>query len=60
MRLSILQYGDPILRAKGKRIEKIDDRELFWARRSLEPYQQNSGSALTDCLVEMFATTASA
>jgi peptide deformylase len=24
MRLSILQYGDPILRAKGKRIEKID------------------------------------
>jgi peptide deformylase len=30
MILSILQYGDPILRAKGKRIEKIDDdiREL--------------------------------
>ena len=26
MILSILQYGDPILRAKGKRIEKIDDR----------------------------------
>jgi peptide deformylase len=30
MILSILQYGDPILRAKGQRIEKIDDyiREL--------------------------------
>jgi len=26
MILSILQYGDPILRAKGKRIEKIGDR----------------------------------
>jgi peptide deformylase len=26
MNLSILQYGDPILRAKGKRIEEIDDR----------------------------------
>jgi len=26
MNLSILQYGNPILRAKGKRIEKIDDR----------------------------------
>jgi peptide deformylase len=25
MKLPILQYGDPILRAKGKRIEKIDD-----------------------------------
>jgi peptide deformylase len=25
MILSILQYGDPILRAKGKQIEKIDD-----------------------------------
>jgi peptide deformylase len=24
MKLSILQYGDPILRAKGKRIDKID------------------------------------
>jgi len=30
MNLSILQYGNPILRAKGKRIERIDDgiREL--------------------------------
>jgi peptide deformylase len=26
MILAILQYGDPILRAKGKRIEEIDDR----------------------------------
>jgi peptide deformylase len=26
MNLSILQYGSPILRAKGKRIEEIDDR----------------------------------
>ncbi len=25
MILPILQYGDPILRAKGKRIENIDD-----------------------------------
>ena len=30
MTLSILQYGDPILRAKGRRVDKIDDplREL--------------------------------
>jgi peptide deformylase len=30
VRLSILQYGDPILRAKGKRIEQVDNgiREL--------------------------------
>ena len=26
MKLPILQYGDPILRAKGRRIEKIDER----------------------------------
>jgi peptide deformylase len=26
MKLSILQYGDPILRAKGKRVQEIDDR----------------------------------
>ena len=26
MKLPILQYGDSILRAKGKRIEKIDER----------------------------------
>ena len=26
MILPILQYGDPILRAKGERIEKIDER----------------------------------
>ena len=26
MKLPILQYGDPILRTKGKRIEKIDER----------------------------------
>ena len=26
MKLPILQYGDPVLRAKGKRIEKIDER----------------------------------
>jgi peptide deformylase len=26
MKLSILQYGEPVLRAKGKRIEQIDDR----------------------------------
>jgi peptide deformylase len=26
MKLSILQYGEPVLRAKGKRIEQVDDR----------------------------------
>jgi peptide deformylase len=26
MRLSILQYGDPVLRAKGRRIDQVDDR----------------------------------
>jgi peptide deformylase len=26
MKLSIRQYGDPLLRAKGKRVDKIDDR----------------------------------
>jgi peptide deformylase len=26
MKLSILQYGDPVLRAKGRRIDQVDDR----------------------------------
>ena len=36
MRLSILQYGDPILRAKGKRIERIDQRIRELAQTMIE------------------------
>jgi len=46
MRLSILQYGDPILRAKGKRIEKIDDRVRELAQNMIETMHAANGVGL--------------
>jgi peptide deformylase len=46
MRLSILQYGDPILRTKGKRIEKIDERIRELAQNMIETMHAASGVGL--------------
>ncbi len=46
MKLSILQYGDPILRAKGKRIEKIDDRIRELAQNMIETMHAANGVGL--------------
>ena len=46
MRLSIFQYGEPILRAKGKRIDKIDDRIRELAANMLETMQAVNGVGL--------------
>ncbi len=46
MRLSILQYGDPILRAKGKRIDRIDDRIRELARNMIETMHAANGVGL--------------
>jgi peptide deformylase len=46
MRLSILQYGDPILRAKGKRIEKIDQRIRELAQDMIETMHAATGVGL--------------
>src|SRR6266702_6958460 len=46
MRLSIMQYGDPILRAKGKRIEKIDDRVRELAQNMIETMHTANGVGL--------------
>ena len=46
MRLSILQYGDPILRAKGKRIEQIDDQIRELAQNMIETMRAANGVGL--------------
>jgi peptide deformylase len=46
MRLEIVQYGDPVLRAKGKRIEKIDDRVRELAQNMIETMHLASGVGL--------------
>jgi peptide deformylase len=46
MRLSILQYGDSILRAKGKRIEKIDQRIRELAQNMIETMHDATGVGL--------------
>src|SRR6266446_2607315 len=46
MRLSILQYGDPILRAKGKHIEKIDNRIRELAQNMIETMHAVNGVGL--------------
>jgi peptide deformylase len=46
MRLSILQYGDPILRAKGKQIDRIDDRIRELAANMLETMHAANGVGL--------------
>jgi peptide deformylase len=46
MILPILQYGDPILRAKGKRIEEIDDRIRELASNMIETMHAAHGVGL--------------
>src|SRR5207237_8763749 len=46
MRLSILQYGDPTLRAKGKRGEKIDNRIRELAQHMVETMHAANGVGL--------------
>ena len=46
MRLSILQYGDPILRAKGKQIEQVDERIRELARNMIETMHAANGVGL--------------
>ena len=46
MILSILQYGDPILRAKGKQIEKIDDHIRELAASMIETMHAANGIGL--------------
>ncbi len=46
MILPILQYGDPILRAKGKRIEEIDDRIRELAENMIETMHAAHGVGL--------------
>src|SRR5258705_5483913 len=46
MRLSILQYGDPILRAKGKPIDNIDDRIRELAENMIETMHAANGVGL--------------
>jgi len=46
MRLSILQYGDPILRAKGKRIEQVDERIRELAQNMIETMHAANGVGL--------------
>ena len=46
MKLSILQYGDPILRAKGKRVDKIDNRICELAQSMIETMHAANGVGL--------------
>jgi len=46
MRLSILQYGDPVLRAKGKQIDKIDNRIRELAQNMIEAMHAANGIGL--------------
>ena len=46
MRLSILQYGDPILRVKGKRIEQVDDRIRELVQNMIETMHMANGVGL--------------
>jgi len=46
MKLPILQYGDPMLRAKGKRIGQIDDRIRALAANMLETMEAANGVGL--------------
>lgn len=46
MKLSILQYGDPILRAKGKRVDNIDDHIREMAQNMIETMQAANGVGL--------------
>jgi peptide deformylase len=46
MRLSILQYGDPVLRAKGERINKIDNRIREMTQDMIETMHAANGVGL--------------
>ena len=46
MKLPILQYGDPVLRAKGKRVEKIDNRIRELAQNMIETMHAANGVGL--------------
>jgi len=46
MKLSIVQYGDPVLRAKGKRIEQIDERIRELAQNMIETMHTANGVGL--------------
>ena len=46
MTLSILQYGNPILRAKGRRIDKIDERTRELASNMIETMHAANGVGL--------------
>jgi peptide deformylase len=46
MKLEIVQYGDPVLRAKGKRIEHVDDRVRELAQNMIETMHAANGVGL--------------
>ena len=46
MMLAIVQYGDPVLRAKGKRVEKIDNRIRELAESMIETMHAANGVGL--------------
>src|SRR5204862_5233279 len=46
MRLTVRQYGDPILRTKGKRIERLDDRIRELAQNMIETMHAATGVGL--------------
>src|ERR1700759_5285465 len=46
MKLEIVRYGDPVLREKGKRITKIDDRLRELAANMIETMQIANGVGL--------------
>ena len=46
MKLSILQYGDPVLRAKGKRVDKIDNHVRELVSNMIETMQAANGVGL--------------
>jgi peptide deformylase len=46
MKLEIVQYGDPVLRAKGRPIDKIDDRIRELARNMIETMHLANGVGL--------------
>ncbi|HST29804.1 MAG TPA: peptide deformylase, partial [Chthoniobacterales bacterium] len=46
MKLEIMEYGDPVLRAKGKRIVKVDDRIRELAQNMIETMHAANGVGL--------------
>lgn len=46
MKLEIVQYGDPVLRAKGERIDKVDDRTRALAQNMIETMHAANGVGL--------------